>query len=1022
MMHRAQSGGMKLVVVSVWGLLVSTSAWAQQAPSGIAGVARDESGGVLPGVTVEAASPALIEKVRTAITDGDGRFNLVDLRPGSYVITFSLEGFNTFRREGITLTAGFTATVNADMKVGALAETITVTGAAPLVDTSNVRQQRVVSTELLEALPTGSKAIQNLVTLTPGMTGTADVGGSSGLYRSNGPRAATFHGKAGVRVLYDGMNILASGGTGGSNGYLPNPQFAEESTVETGGISAESSGAGILINQIPKSGGNTFTSTNAILYTTNGLQSRNLSEEVRRQGLENTNEVLRLYDANLTLGGPIRKDKLWFFAAARAAGNKNTVAGIYFNATPHTPFYTPDVNRPAYRQEWIKSAGGRFTWQASAKNKVSGIADVQGFYNRGRGEFADPTAATSAYNLAPVGLYQATFNSVRSSKLLLEAGFSYAPNRWPYPSPGDGFMQVEPTDISILENATGFRYNGKQFYTNQIDQFRYSERASMSYVTGSHAIKAGVQLEQGINNQDQVVHGDVNYIFLNGLPNQITQWATPFLQKNRTREVSFYAQDQWSLERLTLNVGLRADWFVGRVPAQNLPAGQFVPARDFDAVENVPNWKDVSPRLGVSYDLFGNGRTAVKVSAGRYLEQLGAGIASDNNPVVRSVLSANRTWNDANGNYRPDCDLTNLSQNGECGPIGNTNFGRNNPNASRYDEALLTGWGKRNYAWDFATEVQHQLLTGLSMNVGYYRNWSGNFRVTDNVAVTPASFQPYCITAPLDPRLPNGGGYPVCGLYDVVPAQFGQTVNVATNASQFFTGDSNVTCAVNGTTRGAGDLASVAGRGNGVMCGTSNFFNISINSRLGDGITVGGGVDTGRTVIDNCFVVDSPQALVNCRVVTPFKAQTQVKLFGRYPLPYGVAVSATYQSLPGASYEANYNAPNDLIAPSLGRNLAACGTRNPCNATALIPLVAPMTEFLSRRNQLDLRFTKSVKVGRMRVQGNVDLYNALNAGTVLSVNSTYGSAWQRPVSDNAVGGVDPILPGRLIQVGASVSF
>ncbi|MGE3179855.1 MAG: carboxypeptidase regulatory-like domain-containing protein, partial [Vicinamibacterales bacterium] len=660
MTHRARAVGWQFVIGLCFGFLVTPAARAQQAPSGIAGVVKDESGLVLPGVTVEAASPALIEKVRSAVTDGDGRFNIVDLRPGSYVVTFSLEGFNALRRDGITLTAGFTATVNADLKVGALAETITVTGAAPLVDTQNVRQQKVVSAELLETLPTGSKAIQNLVTLTPGMTGTADVGGSSGLYRSNGPRAATFHGKTGVRVLYDGMNILASGGTGSSNGYLPNPQFAEESTVETGGISAESSGAGILINQIPKSGGNTFTSTGTILYTTNGLQSNNLTQALRDRGLQTTNEVLRLYDTNLTVGGPIKRDRLWFFAAARAAGNRNTVAGIFFNATPHTPFYTPDLSRPGYRQEWIRSAGSRFTWQASQKNKFSGIADVQGFYNRGRGEFADPTSATSAYNLAPVGLYQATWNSVQSNKLLFEAGFSYAPNRWPYPSPGDRFMAVNPDDISILENSTGFRYNGKQFYTNQIDQFRYSERASVSYVTGSHAFKGGVQIEQGINNQDQVVHGDVNYIFLNGVPNQVTQWATPYLQRNRAREIALYAQDQWTMNRLTINAGLRLDWFVGRVPAQSLPVAQFTGARDFDAVENVPNWKDVSPRLGASYDLFGNGRTAVKVSMGRYLEQLGAGIASENNPVVRSVLSSNRTWNDSNQNYRPDCDLTNF--------------------------------------------------------------------------------------------------------------------------------------------------------------------------------------------------------------------------------------------------------------------------------------------------------------------------------------------------------------------------
>src|SRR6266852_4404529 len=256
-------------------VLVPAAAYAQ---ASIAGVVRDTSGAVLPGVAVEAASPALIEKVRSVVTDGEGRYNIVDLRPGTYVVTFSLTGFNTFKREGIALTAGFTATVNADLQVGALEETITVAGASSLVDTQNVRQQKVISTELLAALPTGAKAIQNLITLTPGMNGTADVGGSSGLYRSNGPRAATFHGKAGVKVLYDGMNILAANGT--SNGYLPNPEFAEEQTVETGGISAESGGSGVVMNMIPKTGSNRFAYGASFLGTRTGLQSDNLTDSL----------------------------------------------------------------------------------------------------------------------------------------------------------------------------------------------------------------------------------------------------------------------------------------------------------------------------------------------------------------------------------------------------------------------------------------------------------------------------------------------------------------------------------------------------------------------------------------------------------------------------------------------------------------------------------------------------------------------------------------------------------------------
>ena len=1007
------AGTTQLLVLSY--VLLSTPAWGQQA-SGIAGAVRDSSGAVLPGVTVEATSPALIEKVRTVASDGEGRYNIVDLRPGSYVVTFSLVGFNTVRREGIALTAGFTATVNADMHVGALEETITVTGGAPLVDTQNVRQQKVVSAALLAALPSGSQALQNLVTLTPGMSGTPDVGGSSGLYRSNGPRAATFHGKAGVKVMYDGMNILASGATGASNGYLPNPAFSEETTLETGGISAESSASGMMINVIPKTGGNAFSFHGNGVLATEGMQGDNLTDELRDRGVAFTSSVLRLYDLNVSAGGPIKRDRLWFFTSGRKAGNRNSVGGQYFNKTQGTPFYTPDLDRPQYRKEWVNSVGGRLTWQASAKSKVSAFTDLQGFFNRGRGEFVSPEASGLAFNLSPQGLFQISVNSVRTNRLLLEAGVSYAKNQWPFPSPGDDFMRVSPDDISILEQSTGFRYNAKSTYNDIVDQFRYAERFSMSYTTGSHAFKAGIQLEQGINNQDLQVHGDVNYTFLRGVPASITQYATPYLTKNRMRDLGIFAQDQWTVKRLTITYGLRFDSFNGYVPEQQLPATRFVPvAREYDRVDDVPSWKDLNPRVGGSYDLFGDGRTALKVSVGRYLEQLGAGIANDNNPIVASVLNAARTWNDANGNYVPDCDLTTFTANGECGPINNANFGKNNPAASRYDENLLRGFGLRTYVWDFGTEVQHQLRPGLSLTAGYYRNWSNNFRATDNLAVTPADYRPFCITAPVDSRLPGGGGYEVCGMADVAPAKFGQVSNLVTQASQFLEKGAGVNC---------DSVVGIAGR-NGAACGSSDFLGVSVNARFDSGVQFGGGVDTGRTVVDRCFVVDSPQELLHCRIVTPFKAQTQVKAFTSYPLPGDFTLSGTFQNLPGAAFQANYPARNVEIAPSLGRDLAACGARTgaACTATAVVPLIAPMTQFLGRRTQLDLRLTKRLRLGpRVRLQAVFDIYNVLNASTILAVNSTYGPAWQRPASDNAIGGVDPILPGRLMQVGGQLSF
>ena len=320
-------GGLVLALY-VW----ATPVWAQQASS-IAGTVRDASGAVLPGVTVEAASPALIQKVRVVVSEGEGRYSIVDLRPGGYVVTFTLPGFNTFRRDGISLTAGFTATVNGEMSVGGLEETIIVSGAAPLVDTQNVRQQQVVGAELLAALPSGTQSLSNLITLTAGMTGTTDIGGSSGLYRGNAPRVNTYHGKAGAGVLYDGMNTIA--GISGMS-YVLNPATAEETVVETGGVSAESSVSGIQMNMVPKTGSNTFAFMASGMFTGEDLQSDDLSDDLRAVGVTEASKVYHIYDANVTAGGPLKRDRLWFFVASRTAGNKNAVVGVFFNKTQDT--------------------------------------------------------------------------------------------------------------------------------------------------------------------------------------------------------------------------------------------------------------------------------------------------------------------------------------------------------------------------------------------------------------------------------------------------------------------------------------------------------------------------------------------------------------------------------------------------------------------------------------------------------------------------------------------------------------
>jgi len=369
-------GSLGVTVVAVLCCLLLTSPVWAQSQSAIAGLVKDTSGAVLPGVTVEAASPALIEKVRTAVTDGEGRFNIVALPTGTYSVTFTLTGFNTFRRDGIVLTSGFAASVNADMQVGALEETITVTGEAPLVDTQSARQQKVLSAEVLQTLPTGQTSILNLIGLTPGYTGNATVGGSTGAYHS-GQTKGTFHGKRGSHINFDGMRIDNYAGSGDSPGYLFNTQTVEESVVETGGANADSDSPNVSINMVPKEGGNGFRFNISGLFTNENFQSSNLTDEIKARGINDVPKLNRMYDAGFTVGGPIRQDKVWFFGAIRRWGTRNQAAGLYWNKTQGTPFYTPDLSRPAFRDDRYESHAARITWQVSARNKLNIFTDIK---------------------------------------------------------------------------------------------------------------------------------------------------------------------------------------------------------------------------------------------------------------------------------------------------------------------------------------------------------------------------------------------------------------------------------------------------------------------------------------------------------------------------------------------------------------------------------------------------------------------------------------------------------------------
>jgi hypothetical protein len=983
-------------------VLLPAAAYAQ---ASIAGVVRDTSGAVLPGVTVEASSPALIERVRTAVSDGSGQYRIENLRPGVYTVRFTLEGFNAVAREGVELSGSATTSVNADLTVGSLTETITVSGESPVVDMQNAVRQTVLTNEVINAIPTAG-SYNSLLVLVPGILGgQQDVAAgpcNSCTFSAHGTMLSLSGNRANTdgRLLVDGLSIAVPQ-AGGTN-YLTDTRNAQEVTFTVTGSMGEVESGGPVMNIIPRAGGNTLSGNGYFAWANGSLQSSNLNQQLKDLKIPES-PLIKQYDVNGAVGGPIRKDRVWFFGTGRVQGN-SAYLPIYYNQNAGDPnqwLYVPDFSRQAFNDKTWQNGSARITTQVTPRNKLNLFWDEQDVCRscENGGNYANGTTSPEGNgygDLRPMRFQSASWTSPVNNKLLLEGGFGYFFSRWggrakQDPYTGDLVRIIEQCSAGCAANGNipSLMYRSQTtdlFSDGRNKNVTTTWRLVASYVTGSSNVKFGyIGNQLGDLRSANRSPNDLRYRTNNGVPNQLTEFVHDQQNDLWMRNDAFFVQDQWTRGRLTVQGGLRLDHAWSWAPEQHLESRFWQAPLDFARTPVVDSYMDITPRAAVAYDLFGNGKTALKATLGKYLEStVTASNYSLGNPTSRIATNVTRTWTDRNGNWTPDCDLRNpqtqdFGPTGDfCGTISNLNFGTATF-SNTIDPEILHGWGIRPSDWNWGVSVQHELFTRTSFEVGFFHRQFYGFTVTDNLAVAPEDFTAFAITAPLDSRLPGGGGYQVGPLYDLNnPALFGVTRNYITYTDAY------------------GDVYQ---KFNGI--------DVSFNARPHRGLTVQGGFSGGYSTSDNCEVREKVPEIgllvPYCHIETSFLPQ--YKALSSYTIPkIDVVVSGTFTSKPGiqvsgfgtpvagGAFAANYTVSNAVVSQILGRNLAGAAPNITVN------LVEPHSVLGERVNELDLRFGKLFRFGKTRANAGVDFYNVLNAATPLAYNQAFipNGAWMTP--------------------------
>ena len=1125
--------GRFLAVAAALLLLAPAVAVAQ---SSIAGVVTDDTGGVLPGVTVEASSDVLIEGSRVVFTDGTGSYNIIDLRPGEYTVVFTLPGFGTLVRDQLILGADVTLPIDAVMSVGSVEETITVSGETPVVDVQQVQRIEVMTRETQEAIPTG-RSMWSYALLIPGVkVHKPDVGGTAGVQQSEMMGRGLDASNTTIEV--DGMMINTMISDGRYQAYL-NPMLAAETSYTTSGQGAETQTGGLRINMIPNEGGNQFSGNWFTGFTPGNWQADNLNPAAQAQGIQQATGVGLIYDNNGAIGGPVFRDRLWFFSTGRWNGVNNEITNSV------NPDYTQGLDNNT-----IHSANVRLTWQVTQQHKFSAMFDKvrkRRFSQHNPGE--DLNTAASSWTSPHYDTGTAKWTGTLSNRMLAEFGFSiiyedWDPGYYRYRDDGQLIFQDKPdasalatcfstpcfpevgsavhmaqmpvsmggdpwySQVAVNDGRLGMLYGARNDGENNNYTHRWAYQSALSYVTGSHSFKFGMNFTNGHNRHTRNSNGNLSLYYddganprgrlitdsplplgvpwfncdhpqalankdagtpcgLIGTPDNVRIQNFPSFESYKLDyNGGVYAQDSWTIDRLTLNYGMRVDFAAISIPEAPKGQGRFVPAqlqpgRDRSTLPSFG--PDFSPRLSIAYDLFGDARTALKFGWNKYVRDVGGNL-SRRYSYGASVYET-RDWYDCEMNAAGDAcsgmnrygsNFDGVAQNWEIGAIQSATFGSiTDPNFTPNLDNFA-----REYNRIWTAGIQQEIIPGISVSAEYRQRSYHNTWETDNPNWTFADYGADAMGNPL-PQYAGINHFQVARPYPMVGTFTAFSIDPAVRTNT-----------VGRTDRSMGPGYTNVYRG----------FELSLQGRLPGGGTLFGGwsmEDTGRTSIygydtnggagsryggevNACSDIlergDDPTQLRFCDASAyPRPFRNEFKLSGTQPfsmpgigdlqagfslqaypgglgdwggLQEGLYVHRTSSNDTYRTYSPElYGQPGHCVAPCvLGQDIIPAGLGNIERSTggAWYPMV-PLSsvKFLPYWTQLDVNVQKVFNIGSWRYDARFSFYNVLNNGVVLehtgsrnsrgSTGATYQalSSWERG---------NRMLEGRVIQFAVTARF